>query len=295
MAKKKDEVQELTPERMAELEERAGEMKAALAPYSDNLPYDRDRVVSELRFCMNQAAQGIVEAGKRLVLLKAHEGHGGFMKACEELGITRSSAGRFMRAAEKVAKLPTLGNLNRSKLYALLDVPDDELKEFEETGMLFGADRDEIDAWGVRELKDHIRKQRKQIEKGTAQLEDKDAKIKALEDKLRPKVFTDADEEAMAAMREAHREFGISMFSAMKASLKLKDASGLARMELVTLYTYMMKEAEAAMREVLDEFPDLDLEGVETEGLPMGRWSERIPGSDKTIEEAVSGRRGGRA
>ena len=283
----------LTPERERELEERAKEREEALAPFADNLSYDRDRVVNELRFCMNQAAQGIVEAGKRLILLKINEGHGGFLKACEEIGVTRSTAGRFMRAADKVSKLPTLGNLGKSKLYALLDVPDDELKEFEETGQLFGADREEIDSWGVRELKDHIRKQKKQIEKGKKQLEDKETENAELKRMLSPAITED---DMLKRLTEAHLEFEKALVLA--STVHVAVSSEYIVREKVTLFTHMMHVAEDAMNKVLEARPDVDLDAIDMEGLPTGGWPERIPGSAEKIADAVTkqqSKRSGRA
>ncbi|EEV5586337.1 DUF3102 domain-containing protein, partial [Escherichia coli] len=38
--------------------------------FGDGLPYERDRVVHEARFYMAQSAEAMLEAGKRLILLK---------------------------------------------------------------------------------------------------------------------------------------------------------------------------------------------------------------------------------
>lgn len=38
--------------------------------FGDGLPYERDRIVHETRFYMAQSAEAMLEAGKRLVILK---------------------------------------------------------------------------------------------------------------------------------------------------------------------------------------------------------------------------------
>jgi hypothetical protein len=291
--KKKDKV--LTPEREKELEANAREREEALKPFTDNLPYDRDRVVNETKFYVNQSALGIMEAGRRLILLKAQEGHGGFGKALEEINLPERTARRFMVTASKFAgKTATLADLGKSKLYALLDVPDDELEEFEKTGLLYGADRDEIDAWGVKELKDHIRKQNKQFEKGKKQLEEKDKKIKALEDILRPKLYTDTDEEVMDTLKSAHLEFlkGFSEYS--RALAKIDGASGLIQMEALTLITWLRNSIVAEKDALFDACPDVDFDAEEAEG----DWRERIGGTGLNVVDAIKNqqsKRSGRA
>ncbi len=269
---KKEEV--ITPEREKVLEEKNRQLTEALRPFSDNLPYDRNRVVNETKFFMNMAANGIIETGKRLILLKAKEGHGGFMKACDEIGVTRSTAGRFMKAAEKVANYPTLGNLGRSKVYALLDVPDEELKEFEETGLLFGADRDEVDSWGVRELKEHIRKYRKQIGKGAKQLEDLREENAELKARLSAPV-TEAD--ATKRLEEAYEEFCSAL--ALLDTVRVDDVTSryLVRRK-IALLDHMSKESSKLSLDAARARNDVDTEGLDSdaEDFIPGHMAEKI-------------------
>jgi hypothetical protein len=56
--------------------------------FGDGLPYERDRIVHETRFYMAQSAEAMLEAGKRLVILKENEPHGDFIDILEnELGL----------------------------------------------------------------------------------------------------------------------------------------------------------------------------------------------------------------
>jgi hypothetical protein len=59
--------------------------------FGDIVEYQRDRVVSEAKFFVNQASESFFEAGKRLLLLKEHEEHGEFLKALERIGIDDST------------------------------------------------------------------------------------------------------------------------------------------------------------------------------------------------------------
>ncbi|MDE8666932.1 hypothetical protein PUN16_030700 [Pseudomonas aeruginosa] len=59
----------------------------AAAQFGDGLLYDRIRVVNEARFYMAQSAEAMLEAGKRLIVLKEHEPHGEFTQiVTEQLG-----------------------------------------------------------------------------------------------------------------------------------------------------------------------------------------------------------------
>ena len=44
----------------------------------DHQQYDCERIVQETRFYLSQSAEAMLEVGKRLVILKKHEGHGEF-------------------------------------------------------------------------------------------------------------------------------------------------------------------------------------------------------------------------
>ena len=56
--------------------------------FGDGLPYERDRIVHETRFYMAQSAEAMLEAGRRLTILKECEPHGEFEAIVrEELGI----------------------------------------------------------------------------------------------------------------------------------------------------------------------------------------------------------------
>ena len=57
----------------------AEEIKAAEELYGDGMPYELERIENELRFYKEQAGIAFVEMGKRLIRIKAHEGHGGFI------------------------------------------------------------------------------------------------------------------------------------------------------------------------------------------------------------------------
>ena len=70
--------------------------------FGDGLPYERERIVHEARFYMAQSAESMLEAGKRLIILKENEPHGDFTNILEnDLGLAPQVARRMMQASVK--------------------------------------------------------------------------------------------------------------------------------------------------------------------------------------------------
>lgn len=78
-----------------------------------------------------KTATGIIEIGKRLIeaknQLKEEET---FSKWLHKMDFSRRSAYRFIQVANEFSNVPTLAHTSISKLYALLDVPQDERDSF---------------------------------------------------------------------------------------------------------------------------------------------------------------------
>ncbi|KHS67322.1 phage protein [Pectobacterium brasiliense] len=159
--------------------------------FGDGLPYERSRIVHEARFYMAQSAEAMLEAGKRLTILKECEPHGEFeIIVREELGIPERTAQRLMQASIKFmnpqlqAKAPTLALLGKSKLFELMTEDDESLAELADGGTVAGLTLDDVDRMSCRELRQSLREAR---ETNTAQqrvLTDKNQKIDDLTTKL---------------------------------------------------------------------------------------------------------------
>lgn len=151
--------------------------------------YDYSRVVEEIKFYQEQAGSAFIEMGKRLLRIKAHEEHGMFMLALEELGIAHTTAKYSMVAARKFANSQTFGYLGNSKLIALTVLEDEEVKELEDTNKIFGMTFDEIDKMSVRELKKNLREAREKNKHDRESLENvikqKEEKNNELERQIR--------------------------------------------------------------------------------------------------------------
>ncbi|HCK4741513.1 TPA: DUF3102 domain-containing protein, partial [Pseudomonas aeruginosa] len=135
-----------------------------MAQFGDGLPYDRIRVVNEARFYMAQSAEAMLEAGKRLIVLKEHEPHGDFTQiVTEQLGIHERAARRMMQAALKYlspaleSKRTTLSVLGKAKLLELISEDDDDLVALADGGTVAGLDLDDIERMSCRELRKALR------------------------------------------------------------------------------------------------------------------------------------------
>ena len=164
-------------------------MQAVVATYGNNLPYSYDRTLNECAFFMEQSAKAAVELGKRLILLKEMEGHGKFGVALESLGLSNGTAHRVMQTAAKLANFPTLGNLlegakSRSKVFELMVLDNDDLKELSEGGTVAGLKLDDVDRMSVRELRAALRESRETITSKDSVMKTKDEKLNEMAEKI---------------------------------------------------------------------------------------------------------------
>ncbi|HAN8476153.1 TPA: DUF3102 domain-containing protein [Escherichia coli] len=162
--------------------------------FGDGLPYERDRVVHEARFYMAQSAEAMLEAGKRLIILKENEPHGEFIKILEsELGLAYRTSVRMMQASTKYLSpalkpnVPTLTHLGKAKLFELMTEDDEELAELADGGTVAGLTLDDVDRMSVRELRQALREARETNAAQQRVLADKNEKIDSLSTRLEKK------------------------------------------------------------------------------------------------------------
>lgn len=163
--------------------------------FGDGLPYERDRIIHETRFYMAQSAEAMLEAGKRLVILKENEPHGDFINILEnDLGLEPRVARRMMQASVKFlgngdqnSKRTALTVLGKTKLYELMVLDDEELDALADGGTVAGATLDDIDRMTSRELKAALREARETNAAQQRVLADKNEKIDTLSTRLEKK------------------------------------------------------------------------------------------------------------
>ncbi|EOD4106640.1 MULTISPECIES: hypothetical protein [Enterobacter cloacae complex] len=162
--------------------------------FGDGLKYERDRIIHETRFYMAQSAEAMLEAGKRLIILKENEPHGEFVEIVREhLGIEPRIAQKMAQASLKFlspeleSKAKTFSLLGRSKLYELMLEDDEELAQLADGGTVAGLTLDDVERMSCRELKAALREARETNSAQQRVLADKNEKIDALSTKLEKK------------------------------------------------------------------------------------------------------------
>jgi hypothetical protein len=169
---------------IAAVEKMAEDIATAEELYSDGMPYELERIENEIRFYQDKAGEALLEMGKRLIRVKAHEGHGGFIKRLETLGIAYRLAAYAMAAARKFSNVPTLAHLETSKMKALTVLDDDEIEILKDGGMIRGKTLDDISRMSTRELREYARKKDDALKKEKeARQKDREAQEKAIAQK----------------------------------------------------------------------------------------------------------------
>lgn len=162
--------------------------------FGDGLPYERDRIVHETRFYMAQSAEAMLEAGKRLIVLKENEPHGDFTRIItEDLSLSDRTVQVMMKASLKYlspqleSKAQTFAVLGKSKLFELMTEDDEELAALADGGTIAGLTLDDVDRMSVRELRQSLREARETNAAQQRVLADKNEKIDSLSTKLEKK------------------------------------------------------------------------------------------------------------
>lgn len=143
---------------------------AIMEQFGEGLPYERTRVIHEAKFYMSQSAEAMLEAGKRLVILKENEPHGDFTEiVTNHLGMAERTARLIMQAAMKYCspqletKRQALAVLGKTKLFELMTEDDEELAELAEGGTVAGMTLDDIDRMTSRELRKALRESKEDL------------------------------------------------------------------------------------------------------------------------------------
>lgn len=170
---------------LAKADERTKQLAVIDEKFGGVEPYQRDRVLAEAAFFKRQAGQSCFELGKRLILLKEHEGHGKFLPALEALKISARAAQRCMVTAAKFGKYDTLTHLNQSKLLEMSMLDDADLEQLDKGGTVAGLTFDKIDEMTVAELKTQLKKVEDENADLNTLIAKKDEKLNTLDRKLR--------------------------------------------------------------------------------------------------------------
>ncbi len=227
--------------------------KKLIEPYTDGLPYNRDRIIGEAKKHLYQSFTSAIECGRYLIWLQEEEGVQtlGLILNQHFAHVSRATAFNFMRLARVSVEHPKLQHLaekQRSKAIALLEILDEkDLQEYEETDSIAGMTLDEVEKMPARQLKDELRAYTKKIEKGTLQLREAEDKIKALqgqvEDLKNPKLFNSKEEELLAVVTDLGNRFELLMLDIqVKTGYSKESTPDSIKKKLIYLLLYMQRE-----------------------------------------------------
>lgn len=203
--------------------------------YGDGEPYERLRLESEVRFYMEQMGTSLIEIGKRLIRMKAQEGHGGFMQCLENLGMSTRSANYAMSAARKFgSNSPTLANLGTSKIKCLTVLDDSQVEDLVNgDGVLGLGTLDDIEKMSVRELRAALRKEKSERKTERDDLEAviaaKNSKVDELERELRHQVPPTKEQLAQIELDRIKKELFLPILTATEQFRLAQAAIAKAR------------------------------------------------------------------
>ncbi len=259
----------------------AAHSNAVAKQFGDGHQYDRTRLVNETRFYMAQSAEAMLEAGKRLIVLKENEPHGEFMEIVQQLGLVHRTAQLIMQAALKylspslASKAQTFAHLSKCKLFELMTESDDELVSLADGGTVAGLKLDDIDRMTVRELRHALRESKENAEAQARLLSDKNERIDQLDGKISklqkhlksmPPPDVAAEMRSEAAQAASVAEVSIRRLRAGFASLlEHGEQHGIPHGDLMA---GLLCQLELAIRELRSEF---DIKAV-PDGEAMPDW-----------------------
>ena len=118
-----------------------------------------DSIKSEILQCKSDMEDNILTIGNLLLKVKSALGHGYFGEWLEnEVEFSATSAKRFMRIAKEFSNSPNLINLGKSKLFALLDVENNNRESSINSTYEIDGKEKTIQEMSVRELNQIIKK-----------------------------------------------------------------------------------------------------------------------------------------
>ena len=158
-----------------------------LAPFSDDRAWDEVLVSTEIRSLVHINMVCVVEIGKRLICAKNNIPHGRWLEFLESVNVPRFAAARYMRAAQKMLEHPKLKQLEAagvSKLDEILRADDEDLQDFEDSGVFMGKTADQLAAMTRDELKALVRDKQQRLEQSKQQFEQQDQQITDLQEQV---------------------------------------------------------------------------------------------------------------
>lgn len=229
--------------------------------------YNLHVVIERARFYQEQAASSLIELGKQILLLRAHEPHGQFLTALEELGMAERSARYAMAAAQKFSNRHTCADLGNAKIRALTVLDDDSIKTLEDGGEIAGIGTlDDVERMTVKELKTALREEKKkrkeEREAQEAAISQKEKKLNELEQELRYRQPPTKEDIAQAKLDELKKKFylqvGEVIFALNRLIETISQAEAIPDVSITQLQGFVMLEPEELLGSIFRDAETLD-------------------------------------
>lgn len=233
----------------------------------DGEVYNLKIVMDKARFYQNQAANALIDLGKQIILLKAHEPHGQFLAAFEDLGMAERSARYAMAAAQKFSNRQSTAVLGNEKIRALTVLDDDSIKTLEDGGELTGIGTlDDIEKMTVKELKSALRaekqKRKEEREAQEAAISQKEQKLNELEMELRYREPPTKEQLAQAELDELKKKLFVQIGEASHAMhclmQTIEAAQKIPNVNITQLQGFIDIEPEGFLSSIFDYADTLD-------------------------------------
>ena len=233
----------------------------------DGEVYNLKIVMDKARFYQNQAANALIDLGKQIILLKAHEPHGQFLAALEDLGMAERSARYAMAAAQKFSNRQSTEVLGNEKIRALTVLDDDSIKTLEDGGELAGIGTlDDIEKMTVKELKSALRaekqKRKEEREAQEAAISQKEQKLNELEMELRYREPPTKEQLAQAELDELKKKLFVQIGEASHAMhclmQTIEAAQKIPNVNITQLQGFIDIEPDGFLSSIFDYSDTLD-------------------------------------
>jgi hypothetical protein len=256
-----------TPE-MRTLVATSQEIAAVERDFGDGQSYELSRLENEVRFYQEQAGAALLEMGKRLIRIKAHEEHGAFMESLERMGLAYRSAAYAMAAARKFANVPTWADLEGPKLKALTVLDEEDIAKLDAGEAVKGVGTlDDIERMTTRELREALRKERdkrkREKEAQERAIAQKEAKINELDQQLRYQQPPTKEQIAIAELARLDDDYFHELAGAMAALRKAVDILNRAQcvpgvnVQILSDWVGKYNDEMVLLNGVREEFIDL--------------------------------------
>lgn len=167
---------------------RSVELETIVRDFGNGVPFSKEVYKDKIIRHLQRSAEELLEAGKALYVSYKHTEYGGWGLFLQDIGLEESLARRMIQAAKKFHRpearpvLQAAGN--KSKLFELLVLDDEDLVKVSQGAEDAPITLDEIDRMPTSELRKALREARADGEANKKVLEDKNHKLDKLQAEL---------------------------------------------------------------------------------------------------------------